>query len=222
VTKRVGTRERKARQLLVAHLEKMRAAWATPGLAYRGPADFVLQHGRWFRLLPYPAGYPSLPPKVCYGNSIAMASGYFPHTGLRYVEGFALFPCVVAYNLNSKSPLVLPDPAQAMPVSHAWNTDAQGRLIDATWCNGALAYRGVEFSLERADDCCWNGDGCVLDDRHRGWPLLRERWQGEPAGLVWPRSPRLEALRRFSASPEARQRAKSITRKELWEILNAS
>lgn len=128
------------------------------GHVYRGPADFVLREGSWWK--PAPHDLMMGQAKRCYGNSIA---GVVLH-GLRYVEGYAIG------EVN-------------MPIHHAWNVDADGRVVDLTWPNTrplrGLAYLGVEFALWRADDCTWNGDATVLDDWVRGWPLLRERWRGE-------------------------------------------
>lgn len=178
------------------------------GLAYRGPADFVLQHGEWFDPAPLPPHIPPALPGHCHANAMDAAALY----GLDYVEGFAL------------------EPDNSEAILHAWNADAAGGLVDATWTGmrGWLtirdgrptmfvgrpgsAYLGVRFSVERADDCTWNGDACVLDDRHRGWPLLRSPWHGEPAGLEWPPSPRLEAVRLFLAGDHAGAR-------ELWTRL---
>jgi hypothetical protein len=171
-----------------AFLRVFRDAW-TPeqaealGLVYRGPADFVLRHGRWWR----PAGAlpdgvePGLPGR-CYGNSIA---GAVLH-GLRYVQGWAL-------------------PASGvLPVAHAWNADADGRAVDLTWPEPGRAYLGVEFSVERADDATWNGDADVLDDHRRDWPLLREPWRGEtPPDPAWTPSPALLALRARAAGDDA-------------------
>lgn len=146
------------------------------GLAYDGPADFVLRHGSGPRveapaLL---AGVGQGIPGKCYANAIHAAAVY----GHAYVEGFALHAGL------------------ARPVQHAWNVTVFGRLVDRTWAGLPIpaAYMGVAFALERADDCTWNGDATVLDDHHRGWPLLREPWEGEPPGLTWPRSDRIAAL----------------------------
>ena len=139
------------------------------GLSYRGPADFVLQHGRWYsaKLNELPTGHPS----TCYGNAIIVAVVH----GLPYVEGYALSPI-----------------GRIFP--HAWNAQ-DVYAIDTTWRTPGLAYVGVEFSVERADDCTWNGDATVLNDYKRGWPLLRQPWHGEDASIEWPPSERLEILR---------------------------
>ncbi|MFL5313056.1 MAG: hypothetical protein ACJ79H_21700 [Myxococcales bacterium] len=195
---------------LARWLEAERWPTAPAGLVYRGPADFVLQHGEWHMPGPLPEGIPRMTPGHCYSNAIILSIEY----GLDYVEGFALEP----------------DLKHVYP--HAWNVDDAGRAIDSTWTGDSAiviagelaavtdvvnladladlaqvlpvtvftgrpgaAYVGVRFSVERADDCTWNGDACVIDDRNRDWPLFRERWHGEPADIEWPYSPRLEALR---------------------------
>lgn len=153
-------------------LEDRAAAWATflTGVpwpdgpieyAYDGPAGFVLQHGAWYERHPFPvATYPQGGPQLCYANAIALAAAY----GLEYVEGYAMM-------------------AGGDVIQHAWNTDADDRLLDCTWLNTGHAYLGVRFTVGRADDATWNGDATVLDDHRRRWPLLRAPWGGERA---WP------------------------------------
>lgn len=155
------------RAILAAFLEAQREAWTRTGLAYRGPADFVLRHGEWFEPRELPPEYEPGAPRACYGNAIIAAVRW----DLAYVEGWALTP-------------VLP-----LPVQHAWNADAAGGVVDTTWPPGGLAYLGCRFAVERADDCTWEGDQNVLDDWRRGWPLLKEPWLGERAD--WVRSERL-------------------------------
>lgn len=151
---------------------------------YRGPADFVLQHGEAFEPIALPDEYEYGAPKLCFGNAIALAM----LRGLTYVEGYAIGPHGIA-------------------IHHAWNTDDEGRLIDVTW--SALwddgrrwpipdaAYLGVRFSLGRADDATWHGDATVLDDYKRRWPLLKAPWEGEDWEREWPNpSPPLQRLRR--------------------------
>lgn len=189
---RAGTRDpRKALERFLRSIAWPDGQAARKGLAYDGPAAFVLEHGEWFAPARPPATIPHGPPGLCFGNAIHAAVLY----DLEYVEGWAVTPGDVG-----------------LPVHHAWNTDAAGRLVDVTWTgprastriSGDRAYRvfgrpgaaylGVRFSVERADDCTWNGDATVLDDFARGWPLLRERWHGEPA-RAWPASERLDILR---------------------------
>lgn len=178
-----------------AFLRVLRDAWRQEqsdahGLAYRGAADFLLQHGRWWPAAPLPTGVERLAPRACFGNSINSAVAH----DLRYVEGYALH--------------ALSD----LPVPHAWVADAAGHALDVTWDPPGRAYLGVEFSVERADDATWNGDAHVLDDFARGWPVLRERWRGElpepdPAWkpspgmlamLAWRRGDHEEAARLYS------------------------
>jgi hypothetical protein len=109
--------------------------------------------------------------KHCFANALNCALVY---PGWTYVEGYAL------------------EPLTRMPIHHAWGLDERGRAIELTWRVPGLAYLGVPFAVERADDCSWVGDATVLDDYRRAWPLLRERWQGEPGDV--PRSDRLRAL----------------------------
>lgn len=144
-----------------------------PGFVYRSAFDFVLKHGSWHAPCPMPRGVRYGQPKACYGNAILLSVV----RGWTYVEGFAL-----------------PAISIALPVMHAWNLDDEGRLVDSTWRNLGLAYIGVAFSVERADDCTWNGDGSVLSDWHRGYPLFREPWTGEKP-WTGPASPRLDLMR---------------------------
>lgn len=137
--------------------------------------DFVLQHGIWYTPRAYPPNLPDGGLKMCFGNSILLAAT----KGYRYVEGFAIMPA----------------PFSPIPMHHAWNLDAFGALIDSTWNNEGMAYLGVEFSLERADDATWEADGSVLNDYHRKWPLFREPWTGEDWNRKWPEQERLRLLR---------------------------
>lgn len=154
------------------------------GYEYAGIHEFVLREGTWFPAPTTPHRYPQGRPKACYGNAINIAAFY----GLPYVEGFA-------------ASAVVP----SLPVHHAWNLDGDGCVVDTTW--GAyddegncivpigVAYCGVEFSVERADDATWNQDATVIDDWEHNWPLLREKWTGEDPGREWPASIRLQAIR---------------------------
>jgi hypothetical protein len=149
---------------------------ATHGGFYRNQYDFVLRHGKVYAPRPMPPEMWTGAPKHCYGNSIILAA----KDGFHYVEGFAI------PNFEEKV---------VMTFEHAWCTDGQF-AFDPTWFNPGRAYIGVEFSIERADDCTWNGDGCVLEDRHRGFPLLMQEWKGEDWTKVWPQSNRLDVIRR--------------------------
>jgi hypothetical protein len=180
----------KAQAKLVRQLRELDAC--SPALKshhYHSPYDFLLQHGQWYKPRPYPPRFYIGLPKMCFGNSIVVAVEH----GLRYVEGFMLMPLI----LGMREGVVYgsSDCAEGLAIHHAWNTDAKGRLYDSTLENSAFAYLGAEFAVERADDCTWNGNNSVLFDEHRGYPLLKEPWKGEPEGVVWPPSERLECLR---------------------------
>src|SRR5215472_4377013 len=160
-----------------AMLEASKQYPLLPGLVYRCFYDFVAEHGREYPVAGPFKGKARGVQKMCYGNAITHAVLY----GLKYVEGFALSP---------KGELIM----------HAWNDDGQGNVYDSTWLNTAPCYIGVEFSVERADDATWNGDGCVLNDENRGYPIFQKPWTGEDYSLTWPPSDRLEALRRKNFS----------------------
>lgn len=147
-------------------LEKMRdLVKPEHGLVYRFGWDFVLQHGKWYEPCPYP-DIPSGLPKRCYATSILQAAD----RGWKYVEGYAFMPRDKGFSW--------------VPIHHAWNATLEG-LVDSTWDNGGDAYFGVEFDVERAQDATWEGDASVLDDFRRGWPLFKQRWEGE---REWPES----------------------------------
>jgi len=142
-----------------------------PGLVYRSFYDFVIQHGREYTIVPFTGM--KAPRLKCFGNAMVRSAMF----GMPYVEGFAMSP---------KGDVIL----------HAWNADENGDVHDSTWCNTGIAYIGVEFSAERADDAIWNGDNCVLNDENRNYPIYQKPWTGEDYSLIWPYSDRLEALRR--------------------------
>jgi len=147
------------------------------GWCYSSPQRFVLVHGVWSAPHPVPPGMWEGRPRCCFDNAIHVAILY----DLPYIEGYAL--------------LGLGETAIAL--HHAWNLDPQGRVIDVTWRPTlGLAYVGVPFSPERADEATWEFDGTILEDYKRRYPLLREPWQGEAPDRVWPASPRLSTIRR--------------------------
>jgi hypothetical protein len=151
------------------------------GYEYRSQFDFVLRHGKFYEPRPLPPGMWKGPPKVCYGNAIILGAV----AGLRYVEGFAI-PNFKSEKLGEIF----------FPCEHAWNTNEAGELFDPTWNPPGRAYFGVEFSVERADDATWNGDASVLYDYRRRFPIFRTEWTGEDWLKKWPRSRRLEVVRR--------------------------
>lgn len=137
-------------------------------LAYGGPADFVLQHGR-----PYEIEYidQDAIPEQCYFNSIIAA---LQHPGWSYVEGYAMIPRNTQQTVDRGHWWVGPE-----IVPHAWCLTDNAVPVELTWPFPGRAYLGVVFHPQRAEEATWDGDANVLDDFHRGWPLLRERWTGE-------------------------------------------
>lgn len=152
--------------MLLTHLEQMRAEWKpkllTRALHYAGPADFVLREGTLMPWRPLPPEAPAGQMARCYHNAIMFSLV----NALPYVEGYAIHRSGIAF-------------------AHAWNLDERGRVLDITWDERRIempawrAYMGVRFSAWRAHECTWHGDACVIDDFHRGWPLLAEAWDGE-------------------------------------------
>lgn len=148
-------------------------------VSYQGPADFLLEHGERFEPRPLPREYEHLEPNKCFWNALVTAVV----DGLDYVEGFTLSHFGDAY-------------------LHAWNVDEDGHVVERTWRArsmaqqrqaAALAYIGVRFTADRADDCSWDGDACVVNDFRRGWPLLREPWIG-PDRFTRQPSPHMKVL----------------------------
>ena len=149
---------------------------AAEGYIYAGPEDFLLSHGKWYDWQPWPSDVHRGMSRMCFGNAIILAAS----RGWKYVEGYAI-------SQVGEDAL--------FPTLHAWNLDEQDRLVDSTWLNTGIAYFGVEFSVERADDATWEGDGTVLEDWHRQCPLFKQPWRGETPANAVPESRRLRLMR---------------------------
>lgn len=163
---------------LAAWIDDTVAEWRpVPGLLYAGPADFVRRHGRWYDVARTAPGAP----RLCYANAI----GYAVAFGWAYVEGYAMVPLTPGSSRTVAPGVVMRMAAGDEVVQHAWCVDDAGRPVEVTWPVPGRAYRGVAFAAERADDATWNGDATVLDDFHRGWPLLRREWppDGDPGDV---------------------------------------
>lgn len=141
--------------------------WPEP-LHYRGPADFVLREGTWRQVNSTRPGIP----RHCFANAIGYAAAY----RWNYVEGYAMLPLP---GTVGRGGVRIAGVGGDEIVHHAWVSDASGNAIEVTWPAPGRCYLGVGFSVERADDCTWNGDASVIDDPHRGHPLLRQKWTGE-------------------------------------------
>lgn len=150
------------REQMLHTLTTWRNEWLPKdGLHYEGPADLILREGEWHRVLRTMKGLP----RHCFANAI----GYAAMPGWKYVEGYALMP------LPGKRPT-----AGEEVVHHAWVVNPQGKSVEVTWPEPGRCYRGIVFDVGRADDATWNGDAAVINDPHRGHPLLRQPWTGEP------------------------------------------
>lgn len=189
---------------LRAQLVELRDAWKPPTgsaaakLHYRGPADFLLREGKRMMPWPLPPTTPTGLPKLCYHNAIMLSCAQ----GLPYVEGFAINRV-------------------GMAVSHAWNLDARGRVVDITWDERrpvklgdqqlvcpieGRAYLGVRFAVWRAHECTWYGDATVLDDWQRNWPLLQQPWTGDPDDTDDDRERTLRDMHKVYTAEEPRDR----------------
>lgn len=167
--------EKTLRDLLAYMRDESRAHFR--GYHYAGAADFVLQHGTWYDPGPVPVPERG-PARACFGNAISLA---LKRPGLVYVEGYAL-----AHDLAHD------------PILHAWNATGDGQLADITWLNHGYAYLGCTFSIERADDATWYGDGCVLMDAQRDYPIFRAPWTGEQPIPHYRPSPALRRAHRLA------------------------
>ena len=118
---------------------------------YHCQAQWVLQHGRvWHEHAPE-ADWPTGEPRQCFYNSLFI--GVY-RLGLTYVEGY-----------HGSGTMVFP---------HAWNIDAQGRVVDLTPRRGAGTYFGVALSTPFVIETV-NARGMtgVLDNYQERFPLLR-------------------------------------------------
>jgi hypothetical protein len=119
---------------------------------YAGIYDFVLREGRVYE----PCELTDLTygkPRACFYNA-ALTAALYKRTA--YIEGFAFSPTV------------------SIPVHHAWNLTADGRLADITWNPVGIAYFGVEIPVEVIGKL---GPGkSVIDDWPNNWPLLQKPW----------------------------------------------
>ena len=86
-----------------------------------GPADFLLQHGKYFEIGKLPEDIQLGEMKACFYNAATTAIIH----GLRYVEGYT---------------------AAIIPVHHAWCIDKDNKVIEVTWKTPGSAYFGIEFN----------------------------------------------------------------------------
>ena len=176
------------RSVIERELEWRRDHWDRPGeFAYRGGADLLLRHGRFFQGRPTPSKYRGHvgEPLCCFRNAAHVA---LAESGLRYCEGVYGTPQGLS--------------------SHAWCLDEADRVVEVTLPTGraGLAATMRSWNLEFTPIEQWGYWGAVFDasaaldyfadlgvysapllDRHereiadvRGdWPVLRKPY-GEP------------------------------------------
>jgi hypothetical protein len=129
--------------------------WRALGYWYDSPYDFLFQYGQWYAPRSLPSHIPLGAPLACFGNALATAT----LKDLIYVEGYAA--------------LVIRE--ETLVFHHAWCTNALGQLFEVTWLDPGVAYFGVQFSVGRAEECIYEGDGSVLWDDRRIYDIhIRE------------------------------------------------
>lgn len=92
------------------------------GHRYQSLAACVLTHGRTFSEIIEPPWRGQM--KQCFNNAFTLAD---QRPDLRYCEGYAY--------------------STLIPVLHAWCIDAEDRVLDPTWTDGA-EYHGIAFDTE--------------------------------------------------------------------------
>lgn len=135
------------------------------GFVYSCREEFLLKHGKFYQPVEWTG--PQYAPKCCFANAL-LNSVQHPQL-FRYVEGVALTE-------------------HGFPTAHGWVTDQTTgtKAYDSTWKPHGLAYFGVEFASRRAWESQWEGEGSVLDDWLREWPIFKQEWTGENYDLWKP------------------------------------
>ncbi|MBP2477693.1 hypothetical protein JOF53_006565 [Crossiella equi] len=133
------------------------AATGTAEWLFTSPEDLVLSLGRWGRPHTLPAGATFGLPGRCFANANLYAAR---HPGLYYVEGYALDRIGFAH-------------------PHAWCVDETGTVHDNTWEEPGLAYAGLPFTRDYAQNA---GTDRLVHDHYRDHcRILRV---GFPAGAI--------------------------------------
>ena len=124
---------------------------------YYGLYDFVLQEGRFFSLRPRTGDTQREAAGESFVNAVMNAAA----KELEYVEGYA-----VRESFSS-------------PVLHAWNSDADGFVVDTTWQPLGIAYFGVVIprAVVLATRDARVPIGSSIDNWRQHWPLLRRPWR---------------------------------------------
>lgn len=180
-----------ARVAAERELHRRVEAWGnrTP-FVYRGPADFILKNGRYFKPRDTPPEYAHLrgPGQHCFLNALEAAKA---DPSLTYTEGVY----VVVSNATAHAWCTAPD---GEPVELTLPTDAEtlagakfphrhygegGTVGEASGLvrapqNAQWAYYGVEFPhTDFVEDCVRRHNlTSLIDLPERGYPLLRQPW----------------------------------------------
>ena len=168
-----GTSDSKLDQMLNLHVG-MRDGRKPTGWKYGSTEELVLAEGRNWEPQPLPKDAEPWrgEPQECYSNAakaVLGMSGLFAHPDWRYVEGYALAKDI------------------PFPVAHAWAVDQDDRVIELTWPDAGLEYRGIEFDHDRLRGILLKREMFgVLDDWQNEYPLLQH---GASEGRQDPGSP---------------------------------
>lgn len=142
-----------ARHAAERELHRRVEAWGNQTqFVYRGPADFILQHGSYCKPRETPPEYVDLrgPLTYCFGNAMRVA---LEHPELIYTEGVY----VVMGRISE----------------HAWVTAPDGHPVELTFPTDPTELKNSVIPLEQYD-----AGGVVRGDPRGGYatPLTSERW----------------------------------------------
>lgn len=140
------------RQQITQYLQLLVRCHANhPGLSYAGPGDWLLTHGRFWKLGTKPIK--QMMPSRCFQNAFVLASR--SKGRLRYVEGVAL---------------------SVIPLDHAWCVDENDCVVDPTWEVGhGKVYFGAVFTLPDLRQLRRESrQVSMIWDYERRFPLLRK------------------------------------------------
>jgi hypothetical protein len=183
-----------ARHAAERELHRRVEAWGRVSrFAYRGPADFILQHGRYYAGRETPAEYEHLrgPLQHCFGNAMLAARD---NPELIYTEGVYVilgrvsehawvtgpdglpveltFPTDPDLLARSKTPLVQEDDGEG-----GVRVDPHGGFAQPPTTE-RWAYFGVQFPHVELVEQIVNRSGTtsIINKSESGWPLLRQPW----------------------------------------------
>ena len=129
---------------------------------YANFEEFVLQNGRQFNVMPFPARYKRHTTylKACFLNAYNLAAKY---PELKYAEGYAKAETVCSG-------------------LHAWVVDKDGNAIDPTWQDAGVDYFGVIFNMNYVNRVLQQKkEYGVIDNWKNHWAILdgtETDWEG--------------------------------------------